>query len=167
LRERIEDLPELAHYFLFRFNRQLGTMVQSISPEVLELFEAYSWPGNIRELQSVIREALIASTGPTLLPDFLPTVIRRDADETARETTPPAAPDDTTWESIEQYVQNAINAGHQDIYRRALQLFDNLVLNEVMLRAQGNQSVAAQILGISRPTLRHKLRGMTKERVVR
>jgi two-component system nitrogen regulation response regulator GlnG len=167
LRERIEDLPELAHYFLFRFNRQLGTMVQSISPEVLELFEAYSWPGNIRELQSVIREALIASTGPTLLPDFLPTVIRREADETARETTPAAAPDDTSWESIEQYVQDAIEAGHQDIYRRALQLFDNLVLNEVMLRAQGNQSVAAEILGISRPTLRHKLRGMAKERVAR
>jgi two-component system nitrogen regulation response regulator GlnG len=167
LKERIEDLPELAHYFLFRFNRQLGTMVQSISPEVLEFFEAYSWPGNIRELQSVIREALIASTGPTLLPEFLPTVIRREADDPARETTPSTAPDDANWESIEQYVQNAIEAGNRDIYRRALQLFDNLLVNEVMLRTQGNQSLAAEILGISRPTLRHKLRGMAKAGVAR
>ena len=63
-------------------------MVQSISPEVLELLKAYDWPGNIRELQSVIREALIASTGPTLLPEFLPTVLRRDADENERQALP-------------------------------------------------------------------------------
>jgi len=164
LRERIADLPELAHYFLFRFNRQLGTMVQSISPEVLELFKAYSWPGNIRELQSVIREALIASTGPTLLPEFLPTVLRRDADENERQALPTGALDETTWKSVEHFVQSAVAAGHRDIYRRALQYFDILVLNEVMRRTQGNQSLAAEILGISRPTLRHKLRGFQEER---
>ena len=42
LRERREDIAELAHYFLFRFNRQLGTAVQSISPEALELLERYA-----------------------------------------------------------------------------------------------------------------------------
>ncbi len=55
LRERREDIPELAHYFLFRYNRQLGTSVQSISPEALEVLQRYDWPGNVRELQSVIR----------------------------------------------------------------------------------------------------------------
>ena len=64
LRERREDIAELAHYFLFRYNRQLGTAVQSISPEALELLQAYHWPGNVRELQNVIREALIVSAGP-------------------------------------------------------------------------------------------------------
>src|SRR5690348_14122104 len=70
LREREDDIAELAHYFLFRLNRQLGTAVQSISSEALELLERHSWPGNVRELQSVLREALIVATGPTLLPEF-------------------------------------------------------------------------------------------------
>jgi DNA-binding NtrC family response regulator len=165
LRDRSEDISELAHYFLFRFNRQLGTMVQSISPEVLELFEAYSWPGNIRELQSVIREALIASTGPTLLPEFLPAVIRREATDDDREAMASSS-DELTWDSIKTFVEDAIKAGRRDIYRHTLQTFDRLVLGEVMRRTQGNQSLAAELLGISRPTLRHKLRGIVEERAV-
>src|SRR3954471_2432004 len=72
LRERTDDIAELAHYFLFRLNRQLGTAVQTISSEALEILQRHSWPGNVRERQSVLREALIVSTGPTLLPEFLP-----------------------------------------------------------------------------------------------
>src|SRR5437764_180348 len=63
LRERQEDIAELAHSFLFRLNRQLGTAVQTISSEALEILQRHSWPGNIRELQSVLREALIVATG--------------------------------------------------------------------------------------------------------
>ena len=78
LRERRDDIPELAHYFLFRYNRQLGTSVQSISAEAMELLERYDWPGNVRELQSVIREALVVSAGPTILPEFLPAELHTD-----------------------------------------------------------------------------------------
>ena len=116
LRERIEDLAELAHYFLFRFNRQLGTMVQSISPDVLDLFEAYSWPGNIRELQSVIRESLIASRGPTLLPDFMPPAIRREPGE-EQGALPATTFLPTTWKSIEEFVNKSVEAGESDVYR--------------------------------------------------
>ncbi len=167
LRERIEDLPELAHYFLFRFNRQLGTMVQSISTEVLELFEAYSWPGNIRELQSVIREALIASTGPTLLPDFLPSVIRHDSAADESDAALATHLRETKGVSLEQFVQSAIKSGGHDIYRRALQLFDEMVLNEVMSQTDGNQSAAAELLGLSRPTLRQKLKSILAAQVPR
>jgi DNA-binding NtrC family response regulator len=64
-------------------------IVQSISLDLLDLFEAYSGPGNIRELQSVNREALIASTGHTLLTEFVPAAIRREPLE--EESRPPAA----------------------------------------------------------------------------
>ena len=77
LRERREDIAELAHYFLFRHNRRLSTAVQSISQEAMELLENYDWPGNVRELQNTIHEALIASAGPTILPDFLPAELHR------------------------------------------------------------------------------------------
>ncbi len=78
LRERKEDIPELAHYFLFRFNRELGTDIRSIAPEAIERLQDYPWPGNIRELQGTIREAMILSVGPTLLVDFLPLEVGSD-----------------------------------------------------------------------------------------
>jgi two-component system nitrogen regulation response regulator GlnG len=49
LRQRLEDVAELAHYFLFRYNRELKMDMRGIAPEVLEIFQAYSWSGNVRE----------------------------------------------------------------------------------------------------------------------
>ena len=68
-----EDIPGiLAHYFLFRFNRQLGTAVHSIVRETLELLESYPWPGNVRELLNASRQARSPPAGTTILPDSLP-----------------------------------------------------------------------------------------------
>ncbi len=160
LRERPEDIAELAHYFLFRFNRQLGTAVQSISAEALQLLEQYPWPGNIRELQSVIREALIVSAGATILPDFLPEELHRV--EAAEEEFLPQTKlaDDMSWESLSRFVPTALAKGESDIYRRAIEQLDRLVIAHVMQHAGGQQNRAAEILGISRVTLRAKLRQM-------
>jgi len=168
LRERPDDIAELAHYFVFRFNRQLGTSVQSISPEALELLERHSWPGNVRELQSVIREALLASAGPALLPEFLPGELRRESDS-ERESDArlgPTVPED--WHSLPEFVENAAARGETDVYRRALQRFDRLVIAAVIRRVGGQQNKAAEILGLSRATLRAKLRHlrMTVEKVL-
>lgn len=163
LRERSEDIPELAHYFLFRFNRQLGTAVQSIAPDALDRLEGYHWPGNIRQLQSVIREALIVSTGPTLLPDFLPLEVRADA---ARELDAVTAIDDTdidAWRELGLFVDQALASGSADVYREALHRFDRLVVSRAMAAAGGLQSKAAELLSISRPTLRAKLRTLLRE----
>lgn len=160
LRERREDVAELAHYFLFRYNRQLGMGVQSISPDALELLEKYPWPGNVRELQSVIREALIVSAGPTLIPDFLPAELHRD--ENAEPETEPdvGAIPDVNWRSLPDLVETAAAQGEKDIYRRALERFDRLVISTIMRQAGGQQTRAAEILGLSRATLRTKLRHM-------
>ena len=162
LRERIDDIPELAHYFLFRFNRQLGTSVQSISPETLELMQNYSWPGNVREFQSVLREALVASTGPTLLPEFLPAELHR---ESADEVGPmdPVMYREIDWGSLGQFVADALKHQNQDAYRRALLLFDRLVVGYALKLTEGHQAHAAELLGLSRPTLRSKIRAIEAE----
>src|SRR5437588_11076247 len=72
LRERAEDLPLLVEHFLKRFGRDLGKAVDRASPETLELLRQYPWPGNLRELQSVLKEALLRASGPVLVPEFLP-----------------------------------------------------------------------------------------------
>lgn len=158
LRDRTEDIAELAHYFLFRFNRQLGTSVQSISPEALELLERHSWPGNVRELQSVIREALLVSAGSTLLPEFLPPELRREASVDREPELKLGAAVVEDWHSLPDFVENAATQGETDVYRRALERFDRLVIGSVMRRVGGQQNKAAEILGLSRATLRAKLR---------
>src|SRR5580692_3408739 len=72
LRERGDDLPLLIRHFLHRFGRELGRDVQEAAPEALERLRAYPWPGNIRELQSVLKQALLQAGGNALLPTFLP-----------------------------------------------------------------------------------------------
>src|SRR5262245_37771744 len=72
LRERGEDLPLLVRYYLRRFSRELGREVRQVAPEAMTRLSGYSWPGNIRELQSVLKQALLQASGAVLLPDFLP-----------------------------------------------------------------------------------------------
>ena len=160
LRERREDVSELAHYFLFRFNRELGTAVQSISEAALEVLQRYDWPGNVRELQSVMREALILSAGPTILPEFLPAELRREEPpepERAHET---LLPGEFDVQAITQLVDEALKNGTPGIYRLALDELDRLLLWRVLRHTGGNQVQAAELLGISRPTLRSKLRSL-------
>src|SRR5438045_8029942 len=62
LRERGEDLPVLVQHYLRRFSRELGREVREVAPEALERLRRYAWPGNIRELQSVLKQALLRAS---------------------------------------------------------------------------------------------------------
>ena len=79
LRERGDDLPLLVQFYLRRFSRELGREVREVAPEAMERLRGYSWPGNIRELQSVLKQALLRANGPVLLPAFLPELPRAPA----------------------------------------------------------------------------------------
>lgn len=162
LRERREDIAELAHYFLFRFNRQLGTALQSISAEALEVLQAYRWPGNVRELQNVMRQAMIASSGPALLPEFLPPEISAEGESAEEAEALANALSGSDWQTLQQQVQAWIAQGEGDVYRRAREEFDRLILQEAMRQAAGNRSQAGRILGLSHVTLRAKLRSISR-----
>ncbi len=163
LRDRIDDIPELAHYFLFRLNRQLGTAVQSISQESLDLLQTYRWPGNIRELQTVIRESLIASTGPTLLPEFLSIELHSDPLTDTENIQKIININSDAWQALGAFVRQLLAENKTDVYRRSLLRFDRLVVSKAMKTTNGLQSRAAEILGLSRPTLRAKIRAMVSE----
>jgi transcriptional regulator with PAS, ATPase and Fis domain len=74
LRERIEDIPMLVHFMLDKFGMRIGKRVQGIGAKSMQRLQAYTWPGNIRELENVIERAIILSDGPSveIYPEMLP-----------------------------------------------------------------------------------------------
>jgi two-component system nitrogen regulation response regulator GlnG len=154
LRDHLEDVPELAHYFLFRFNRELGRDFRVFAPETMELFQGYHWPGNVRELQGVIRQAMLQAAGHLLVPEFLPEELRRRG--AVREQLGPAA----TYSGLEALVQSLLQNGEENVYARAVEALERALLPRVLQRTQYHQTQASELLGMSRNTLRQKMRSL-------
>jgi PAS domain S-box-containing protein len=76
LRERVDDIPLLVHYFVGRYAAKIGRAITRVPPEAMRRLEAYPWPGNVRELENVIERAVILSPGPDLEvpPEAVPAV---------------------------------------------------------------------------------------------
>jgi two-component system nitrogen regulation response regulator GlnG len=151
LRERREDLPALVHHYLRRFSRELGREVREIAPEALARLRGYSWPGNIRELQSVLKQALLRASGTMLLPAFLPEPLR-DSGEPAPATLLKEGP------GLESFIRGQLGPDARDLYAETHRQVDRLLLPRVLDYTGGSQHRAASILGIARQTLRLKLR---------
>ena len=125
------------------------------------MLRQYAWPGNVRELQSLLKQALLHATGPVLLPDFLPAALRPPKDS------PPATPD-MLFPEWERFLTDRLYAGSTDLYAEVFTAMERQLLTLVLRHTGGNQLQAAQILGITRNSLRHKLRvlGITIARAV-
>jgi two-component system nitrogen regulation response regulator GlnG len=152
LRQRGDDLPMLVQHYLRRFRRELGREVREVAPEAMERLCSYPWPGNIRELQSVLKQALLRSTGPVLIPAFLPGAIA--APRTAAAAASPA----DRSEPLEAFIRQRIQAGSNQLYQETLRRVEQLLLPLVLEETGDNKLQAARILGINRMTLRTKLR---------
>ena len=153
LRERGDDLPMLVNYYLRRFNRELGKDVREVAPEAMERLRKCAWPGNIRELQSVIKQALLHATGSVLIPAFL-----RSA-ETETETAPGAASQEA-WAAFTNFIRQRLESGSSDLNAEAQLEVDRILLPAVLEFTDANQFQAAKILGLSRQTLRQRLRNI-------
>jgi two-component system nitrogen regulation response regulator GlnG len=151
LRERGEDLPHLVRHYLRRFNRELNRDVRDVPPETAELLARHRWPGNIRELQSVLKQALLRATGRTLLPAFLPEVVTSPRPEESDPPTPGG------W-SVEEFVRRLLQTEGREVYDEVHREVDRVILPLVLAHTEGNQLRAAELLGIARKTLRTRLR---------
>jgi two-component system nitrogen regulation response regulator GlnG len=156
LRERGDDLKLLVQHYLRRFNRELGKGVQGVAPDALELLHRYPWPGNVRELQSALKQALLKAAGPVLVTDFLhPSV-----------TGSPSVPSDDgsgeaeTERELAAFIEARLQAGTEELYAEALRWMERLLVTRVLRHTGGNQLQAARILGITRGSLRTKIRDL-------
>ena len=135
LRKRVQDVIELAAYFLDRFNNETGKKLRGFTPEALELLQKYRWPGNVRELRNVIERAVVLSRSDRIEAEDLTLTNLAPASESGEISLP-----------VNQY-QPATLA---DVEKRHIQ---------ATLNAEGwNKSRTAALLGIERSTLDRKIR---------
>jgi two-component system nitrogen regulation response regulator GlnG len=160
LRERRDDVPLLLDHFLRQIGHSLGRAVHSVAPEARRCLEGFDWPGNVRQLQSVLKYALIQAAGGVLTLDCLPEAVRGSAAAPAASLSGAGALD------VAALTDDLLRAGGPDIYRRVSTEVDRVILERVLRHVHGNQVQASELLGISRTTLRAKLRtlGMAAER---
>jgi two-component system nitrogen regulation response regulator GlnG len=155
LRERGDDLSMLVQHYLRRFNRELGRELREITPEALETLRRYPWPGNIRELQSVLKQAILKASGAVLIAAFLPEQVVSPTEPAADKR--PEAGDDFSFGA---FIRRRLREGTTTLSAEAHQQLDRLLLRLAMRHTRGNQAQAARVLGISRQTLRLKARDL-------
>ena len=153
LRDRGDDLTMLVEHYLRRFNRELGRELREIAPEAMDILRRYPWPGNIRELQSVLKQAMLTASGAVLISAFLPESLRISPDPLAV----PVRRAEADF-SFEAFILRQIQEGSTSLSAEAHRHLDQLLLRLALRHTRGNQAQAARVLGISRQTLRAKTR---------
>jgi two-component system nitrogen regulation response regulator GlnG len=151
LRDRGEDIALLAQHYVRRFSRELGRDIRDVAPEAMNRLCGCAWQGNIRELQSVIKQALLKASGSVLLPAFLSDVLNAPAAE------PKVSPREAEL-GLGELIRQRLSEDASDIYAEIHREVDRILLSLVLEHAQGSQRQASRLLGIARRTLRLKLR---------
>jgi DNA-binding NtrC family response regulator len=131
LRERKEDIPDLANLFLERFAKDSGRQLRGISPAAMQVLLAHYWPGNVRELQNVIERGCALASGAEIDVSDVQLDLPRNRASAATERFLPEGMTLDQWEDE--------------------------MIREALKRANGNKSQAARLLGLSRNALRYRL----------
>ncbi|HOP07944.1 MAG TPA: sigma-54 dependent transcriptional regulator [candidate division Zixibacteria bacterium] len=135
LRERPEDIPELASHFIAKYCREMSKPLKSLSKDALALLDKYHWPGNVRELENTIERAIILAEGKKITPDHLAIRLRRTDDIRLRE-----------------------GAGLKEIGAAAQAKAERGAIMRVLKETRGNKRKASRILKIDYTTLFDKIK---------
>jgi len=133
LRERQEEIPQLAELFLKKYCREAKKPVMQISTAAMKMLTAYSWPGNVRELQNAMERAVVLKTGEVLTPEDFSLQPMDVSSEAAAQNLP---------------------------FHEAVEDCKRQILQRAMARAAGNQTRAAELLGLQRTYLARLLKQM-------
>ncbi|XZE32673.1 sigma 54-interacting transcriptional regulator [Pirellulaceae bacterium SH501] len=207
LRERPEDIPLLLEYFFRRAKHDMSRPeLEGISPEAFELLQRYDWPGNVRQLQSVVRQSVLNTTGTVIasinLPDFVqegkrspkspkaPVIPETREDAVNKQQDAPVASSERPRQDdlleghhpsvetldreidfqpsadpteaaaefrLREFVATRMVEGTDNLYAEALEQMERRLFAQVLEATGGNQSKAAEILGITRGKVRDRI----------
>ncbi len=153
LRQRSGDIPDLVHYFLDKINREMGTKINGVSKEAIDLLNRHTWPGNVRELENTLVRAAVMAPGPTLMPHDL-ALVQREGEATVYDD---LSLEDVVRLKLREYFRQIGNVEPKDLYELILQRVERPLIELTLERTQGNQLRAASMLGINRNTLHKKI----------
>jgi len=136
LRDRTEDIPPLAHHFVERYAAEYDKPVRDILPSAMSMLVEYDWPGNVRELENMIQGAVILAEGESIGPDDLP-----DALKAAQLAAGPAG----------------------DSFEDQIRVYKLQLVNKALRSCNGNKTLAARSLSISRAYLHRLLRATSED----
>ncbi len=137
LRERPEDIPPLIDHFVGHWNREFGRSVRGPNDEALQLMLAYRWPGNVRELKNVLERAVLLESEEWILPEHLPVEVV------------------SAGGSGPRVLETRL---HSEGGVTTLAQAERIAIEMALAKTGGNKTRAAEVLGISRQTLRTKLK---------
>ena len=146
LRERVEDIPLLAHHFLRRYADRLGKKVRALTPEAIELLCGYRFPGNVRELENAVERAVVLCRGETITPVDLPPAVTGRTAPLVREAPPNG--DESVWLAL----------SYAAAKEQALRRFEKSYVEALMRACDNNISAAARKAGMDRSNFKRVLR---------
>lgn len=143
LRGRKDDIPLLTAYFRKKLGQEYGRKVAEIAPEVIRIFMNYDWPGNVRELENVVSRAIISMNynEEIILPQYVP----------------PLGGTTRLLSQVNGQVPDQNNQEHNGSLSQILESVEKKVLQETLIKANGNKTLAARMLGIAIRSLYYKL----------
>ncbi len=136
LRERREEIPLLADYFLQKYKEQYNRQVPALSAKTLALFQAYHWPGNIREVENLVKRIVVLESE-----EFIPQELKLEVGGTEVRAAPPPP------------------VGLKELARRAAREVERLAIEEALRRTHWNRMQTAKLLQISCRALAYKMQG--------
>jgi len=144
LRERKDDILALSNYFLEEFSRDMGKIPKTLLPEVEDIFNAYPWHGNVRELRNVIERAVIFCRGKTVDKDLLPQEM-------------------LDYKNSEIPELKSQDKGNKDTPIDTVLLeVEKQIIDDALKQTKGNKTMAASLLGISRYSLTRRINKIEK-----
>ncbi len=161
LRERIEDIPDLVRHF-FNVAEKEGLPSKQIEPAAVERLKRYRWPGNIRELENLVRRLAALYPQDTITVNLIEAELATPTVTLVEEETPT---DEDLSESVERFLAKYFaefgdNLPPPGLYHRILKEVEYPLIGAALAATRGNQIKAAELLGVNRNTLRKKIRDL-------
>ncbi|KPV39951.1 hypothetical protein AN478_07090 [Thiohalorhabdus denitrificans] len=151
LRERREDIPELAQRFLREMAGELDLQPKQLAPETLKLLQGESWPGNVRELENLCRRITLMAPGPLVHPEDLPDPFRPTGVGNQAEA----------WQNALAFnIRRHLQKGEKGVGNRAQEELERVLIKEALAYTGGHRQQAAALLGWGRNTLTRKIQGL-------
>lgn len=151
LHERSEDIPDLARYFLRKYSQEVGVAAPSITPEAIAVLQQQTWPGNVRELENTVRQALLLARDYTISMELVGEVL-------AKSRRPASTGQQTHPTYITELLDRVERGEITNAFSKMLEDLEPELYSQAIQRAHGNQTKAAQWLGVTRLKMREKLK---------